>query len=58
MWIKMMVNRRSGHPYNIGQCGGPMEETGCPVEGCNQRIGGAMMELLGSNRFTKCSMSL
>ena len=55
MWIKMMVNHRSGHPYFIGECGGPMEETICPEEGCEQRIGGANGQLLSSNRFTKCS---
>ena len=51
----MMVNHRSGHPYFVGDCGGPVEESICPEEGCNQRIGGARMQLLGSNRFTKCS---
>ena len=31
-----------------------MEETDCPVESCNQRIGGSMEQLLDSNRFIKC----
>ena len=44
-----------GHPYFIGECGGPMEETNCPVEGCTERIGGDRMELLRSNRSIKFS---
>ena len=31
-----------------------MEETACPVESCNQRIGGSRLELHDSNRFIKC----
>lgn len=29
-----------GHPYAVGNCTWPMEESKCPVEGCNARIGG------------------
>ena len=47
----MMVNHRSGHPYFIGECGGPMEETICPEQGCEERIGGANEQLLSSNRL-------
>ena len=46
-----MTNHRSGHPYTITECGNPTEETACPVEGCNQRIGGFEEQLLSSNRF-------
>ena len=45
-----MVAHRRGHPYFIGECGGPMEESDCPVESCTERIGGAREQLLGSNR--------
>ena len=47
----MLINHRSGHPYTITECGYPMEEADCPVEGCNQRIGGSRYRLLSSNRF-------
>ena len=51
----MFIKRRLGHPYFIGECGGPMQETACPVDGCTERIGGAHEQLLSSNRSIKFS---
>ena len=48
--IQAMITHRSGHVYFIGECGAPMEETDCPVEGCFQRIGGQWGRLVASNR--------
>ena len=36
-----------GHIYNIGQCGGAMEESRCPE--CNSTIGGRSHRLHSSN---------
>ena len=48
--ILVMITHRSGHVYFVGECGNPSEETDCPVEGCFERIGGHMGELVSSNR--------
>ena len=48
--IQAMITHRSGHVYFVGECGGPMEETDCPVEGCPERIGGQEGRLVASNR--------
>jgi hypothetical protein len=31
----------NGHPYSVGNCTWPMEETRCPVPGCGKKIGGS-----------------
>ena len=33
------------------RCGGPLEERPCPVEGCEETIGGAKEKLNASNRL-------
>ena len=48
--IQVMITHRSGHVYFVGECGNPMEETDCPVEGCFERIGGQWGRLVTSNR--------
>ena len=38
----------NGHPYTIGECGGAMQESRCPI--CNEQIGGVSHRLAERNQ--------
>ena len=49
--IQVMITHRSGHLYYIGDCGFPIVEADCPVDGCLSRIGGQGNKVASGNRL-------
>ena len=48
--IQVMITHRSGHLYYIGDCGFPIVEADCPVDGCLSMIGGQDYKVASGNR--------